>query len=182
MRIRAAFIACCVLFLVCNCEKRRRQERLTFLQQQHGTIAQRINERRERMRDAEHRLDTLNADLAAYNTDVHNYLFSHRVTAECIRASRSTWADNNVFSRDVSQLTKFGAAICTVALLNAEFAQEVTQVTGKLAEADAHVKSLQREIAAARRAVDAERSEVERNEAELDPIAAEISDLQRKLQ
>lgn len=182
MRPNAGLAALFLLALACNSEKRRLAEHLTQLEERRNTVLQRLTAKRNAMRDSQQRLDTLNADLTAHNTGVHTFLSNHRVAAECIRASRSTWGESNAFSNDVSRLTKFGAALCTVALLDNTFSREVTHVADKLAEADARVKELQQQVADAQRAVEADRHEVQREEMTLDEIAASMADVQRKLQ
>lgn len=182
MNIRARFLIFFVMALACNGEKRRLQEQLAVLQQRQTTLSQRLTNRKTTMREAQHQFDTLNADLTAYDTDVHKFISNHRIAAECIRASRSTWGENNAFSNEVSTLTTVGAALCGVALLDHGFAQEVAHVTDKLGDADTRVKALKEQIAAAQRTVDADRSEVQKNEAAIDRIAAEIADVQVRLE
>jgi len=182
MRAHVRLIALCFLLLGCNGEKRRLQQRLAALEQQHTTLSQRLEARRNTIRDSTQRIDTLNAELTAYNTSIHTFIGGHRVAAECIRASRSTWGDNNSFSHDISTATRFGTALCSVALLNREFAQEVARVADKLGEADAHVRDLQAQIVAAQRAIDTDRAEVERGEAEVDRVAADIAGVQQQLE
>jgi len=182
MHIHVRLVALCLLLVACNGEKRRLQQRLAELEQQHATLSQRLKVRRNTIRDSAQRIDTLNAELTAYNTSVHTFIDGHRVAAECIRASRSTWGDNNAFSHDVSTATRFGTALCAVALLNREFAQEVAHVADKLGEADAHVHDLQAQIATAERAIDTDRADVERGEAEVDRVAADIAAVQQQLE
>lgn len=179
---RTFALAICVVFLACNRERRQLEERLGILEQQRMTLDRTVTDRRARADDAARRIATLKADLAAYNTDVHDFIAGHRVTAECIRASRSTWGESNSFSNDVSRLTKFSAALCSVALLSDDFAAEVARVTAKLNEADAHVKGLKDQIAAAERVLDAERAAVRDKEAELDRITAEVAVVRRRLE
>jgi predicted nucleic acid-binding Zn-ribbon protein len=182
MRIHAPFIVFCALLLACNGEKRRLQERFSALERQHATLSQRLEGRRSTLSDEVQRIDTLKADLTAYNTSVHTFIAGHRIAAECIRASRSTWGETNAFSHDVSTATRFGTALCAVALLNAEFAQEVARVADRLGEADAHARDLQSQIAAAERAIEAGRAGVQQGEAAVDQLAAEIADVQRQLE
>jgi len=181
MRIRARLLAFCMVVAACNGEKHRLEEQLAVLQRRHTAATQKITEHTNAMRQSEHQLDALNAELTAYNTDLHNVLANHRIAAECIRASRSTWSENNTLSNDASTLTKVGTALCGVGLLSSEFSREVAFVTNKLNEAETHAKSLKEQIIAAQRAVESERSEVQRNETELDQVAAEIAEVQRRL-
>ncbi|HYC60680.1 MAG TPA: hypothetical protein VEK79_14035 [Thermoanaerobaculia bacterium] len=182
MRIGAQLVAFCLIAAACNGERRRLEEQLTVLQQRHALASRNITEHTKAMRRSEHQLDTLNAELTAYNTDVHHLLANHRAAAECIRTGRGAWGASNTFSNDASALTKVGIALCGVALLSREFAQEVAFVTKKLDEAETRVQSLKQQITAEQRAVESERSEVMRNETELDQVAMEIADIQRRLE
>jgi predicted nucleic acid-binding Zn-ribbon protein len=67
-------------------------------------------------------------------------------------------------------------------VLNAQFAQEVTRVADKLGEADAHVRQLKEQIAAAERELTAERAEVAKSESAVGDIAVEIADVQRQME
>jgi hypothetical protein len=134
------------------------------------------------MRYAAELIDALNAELTAYNTSVHAFIDGHRIAAACIRASRSTWGENNAFSHDVSTGTRVGTALCGVALLNPVFARDVALVADKLGEADAHVRDLQAQITAAQRAIDADRAQVRDSESSVDQLAAEIEDVHRQLE
>jgi predicted nucleic acid-binding Zn-ribbon protein len=182
MRGPARFIALCVVLLACNSETRRLQEQLTVLDQKRVSLSQRLEQRRSTMRDTTHRLEALHSDLTTYNTETLSFIAAHRISAECIRASRSTWGENNAFSHDVSTATRFGTVLCSVALLNAQFAQEVARVAERLGEADAHVRDLKQQIAAAESALTTDRAEVEKSEAAVGEIAAEIADVQRQME
>jgi predicted nucleic acid-binding Zn-ribbon protein len=182
MRAHARFLALCAVLLACSGEKRRLQEQLNVLEQERASLSQRLDQRKNMMRDTTQRLEALNAELTAYNTDVHSFIAAHRIAAECIRASRSTWGENNAFSHDVSATTRFGTALCSVALLNAQFAHEVEGVANRLGEADAHVRNLKEQAAAAERELAADRTEVEKSEAAVREIAAEIADVQRQME
>lgn len=182
MRVHLRYLALCFLVLACNGEKQRLQQRLTTLEEQKAMLSQRVEVRRATIRDAMQRMDMLNAELTAYTTSMHAFLDGHRIAAECIRASRSTWGDNNAFSHEVSSTTRIGTALCAVALLNRDFAHDVAQVADKLGEADAHVRDLQAQIAAAQRAIDTDRAEVERGQAEVDRVAADIIGVQQQLE
>jgi predicted nucleic acid-binding Zn-ribbon protein len=181
MRAPHRFVALCVILLAFGCERRKLQERLTVLEQERASLTQRLDQHKNSLRDATLRVDTLNSELTTYNTDIHSFVAAHRIAAECIRASRSTWGDNSTFSHDVSATTRLGSALCSVGLLNAQFAQEVTRVAEKLGEADAHVRQLKEQIAAGERELAAERAEVAKSEAVVGDIAAEIVDVQRQL-
>lgn len=163
-------------------ERRRMQEKLDVLEQERTSLAQRLEQRRNSLHDSTERLAALNSELAAYNTDVSSYITAHRVAAECIRASRSTWGDNNSFSHEVTATTRFGSVVCNVLLLNAQFAQNVARVVDKLGEADAHVRTLKDQITAAERAVVADRADLEKSETAVRDLAAEIADVQQQLE
>src|SRR5947207_7478291 len=109
-------------------------------------------------------LSPLNHALNANDTNIHSYITAHRIAAACIHASRSTWGENNAFSHDVSTATRLGTALCSVALLNAQFAAEVTRVADQLNEADSHVRNSKEQIAATERELASDRAELERSE------------------
>jgi len=183
MRPHMRCIAAAVFLLVCaSCERPRLQQQLDLLEQERTSLAQRVEQRRNSLRDSTERLAALNSELTAYNTDIYSYISAHRIAAECIRASRSTWGENNTFSHEVSATTRFGTVLCSVALLNAKFSQEVARVADKLGEADAHARMLKDQIATAERAVAADRGEMEKSETAVGEIAAEIADVQRQLE
>ena len=175
-------LAVCLVLLACNRERRQIEGRLAVLDEQRLMLERTVNERRNRAAEATRRADGLKADLAAYNTDLHDFLARHRITAECIRASRSTWGEGNSSSNDGSRRTKVSAALCAVALISNEFAAEVARVTEKLNEADVHVKDLKDQITAGERILETERAAVRAKESELDAITAEITVLRRRLE
>ena len=181
MRAHARLVALCVVLLSCNGEKHKLQEQLTVLEQERTSLSQRLDQRKSTMHDTTHRLEGLNSELTTYNTEVLSFIAAHRIAAECIRASRSTWDRNNAFSHDVSTATRFGTVLCSVALLNAQFSQEVGRVADKLGEADEHVRTLKEQIAEAERALVADRAEVEKSQEAVGEVAAEIVDVQRQL-
>jgi len=181
MRAPLCFAVLCVVLLAGSCKSRKLQEQLTVLEQERASLTQRLDQHKNGLREATLRVDTLNSELTTYNTDIHSFVAAHRIAAECIRASRSTWGDNSTFSHDASATTRLGSALCSVALLNAQFAQEVTRVADKLGEADAHVRQLKDQIAAAERELAAERAEVAKSEAAVGDIAVEIADVQRQM-
>jgi septal ring factor EnvC (AmiA/AmiB activator) len=181
MRAPVRFVALCVVLLACNGEKRRLQEKLTVLEQKRASLAQALDQRKNTVRDTTHRLEALSSELTTYNTEILSFVAAHRIAAECIRASRSTWDRNNSFSHDVSTATRFGTVLCNVALLNAQFSQEVGRVADKLGEADEHVRSLKAQIAEAEGALTVDRAAVEKSQAAVDDAAAEIVDVQRQL-
>jgi predicted nucleic acid-binding Zn-ribbon protein len=181
-RSRFRFIALCVVLVACNSEKKRLQAQLTVLDQEQASLSQRLEQRRSAMRDTTQRLEALHSELTTYNTETLSYIAAHRISAACIRASRSTWGENNAFSHEVSTATRFGTALCSVALLNAQFAQEVAGVAESLGRADAHVRELKQQIGEAERTLAADRTEVEKSEAAVNEIAAEIVDVQRQME
>jgi len=182
MRAPLRFGALFIVLIAGGCKSRRLQEQLTVLEQERTSLTQRLDQHKNSLRDATVRVDTLNSELTTYNTDIHSFVEAHRIAAECIRASRSTWGDNSTFSHDVAPTTRLGSALCRLGLLNAQFAQEVTRVAGKLSEADAHVRQLKEQIAAGERELAAERAEVAKSEAAVGDIAVEIADVQRQME
>lgn len=168
--------------LACNGERRRLQTQLTALEEKRASLVQVADERRNTLRDATQDLDRRNGELSRYNDNVRSFIAAHRIAAACIHASRSTWGENNAFSHDVSTATRFGTALCSVGLLNAQFAQEVTRVADQLSEADAHVRQLKEQIAAAEKEIASGRVELERSEASLREIGAEIVDVQQQVE
>lgn len=181
MRNRALVVLSLAL-LACACGRRRLQDQLTALDGKRASLVQVADERRNALRDATQNLDTRNSELSRYNDNVRSFILAHRIAAACIHASRSTWGENNAFSHDVSTATRFGTALCSVALLNAQFAQEVTRVADQLSEADAHVRQLKEQIAAAENEVASGRDQLERSEASLREIGAEIADVQQQME
>jgi septal ring factor EnvC (AmiA/AmiB activator) len=181
VRKTACLLGLVALVLACNGETKRLQVRLAELERQRGDLAQRLAMRQDAMREAQQRVDTLNGTLATHNTEMHRFIESHRLAAECIRVGRSAWGDGNAFSGAGSGMTKAGAALCTVGLLSSTFAREVATVAEKLREADVHVQNLKGEIAAAQHAADATRSELEGSEAAIVRIDVEIADVRRQL-
>jgi septal ring factor EnvC (AmiA/AmiB activator) len=165
----------------CNGEKRRLMDRLAQLEQQHAAVARKMDQRRNAIAGAERRLATLNADLTAHNTEVHAFLAGHTIALACIRASRSSWGSDSAFEADISATARFGTVLCGVALLNDEFAREVAHVTDRLRQADARVKELKEQMAAARRTIENERAERRRDEDAGDAIAAEMTGIRRQL-
>jgi len=182
MRTPVRFVVLCAIFFACNGERHRLEKQLTVLEQERASLSQRLDQRKNALRDATQQLDALNSTLTTYNTDIRSFIAAHRIAAECIRASRSTWGDNNTFSHDVSMTTRLGSALCSVGLLNAQFAQEVTRVADKLAEADAHVRQLKEQIAAGEMEIAAARAEVAKSEAAVGDIAVEIADVQWQME
>jgi predicted nucleic acid-binding Zn-ribbon protein len=179
---RTRAVALCIVLLACNRERRQIEERVAILDEQRVMLERTVSDRRNRVAEATRRADALKADLAAYNTELHDFLANHRVAAECIRTSRSAWGEGHSFSGDGSRLTKVGAALCSVALISNEFAAEVARVTEKVDEAGAHVKDLEAQINAAERTLETERAAVREKESELDAITAEITVLRRRLE
>ena len=183
MRAHARCVTFAILLLACaGCERRRLEKQADVLEQERTSLAQRAEQRRNSLRDSTDRLAALNSELTAYNTAMSSYISAHRIAAECIRASRSTWGENNAFSHEVSATTRFGTVLCSVALLNTKFSEEVSRVADKLGEADAHVRTLKDQIAVAERAVSSDRGEVERSETAVKEVAAEIADVQRQME
>src|ERR1700756_3214301 len=129
------FIALCVILLACGREQHRLEEQREVLEQKRVSLSQRLEQHRKSLCDATQRIESLNASLTAYNTHVRSFIEAHRIAAECIRASRSTWGESNAFSHDVSPTARFGTALCSVGLLSTQFAQQVAHVAEKLAEA-----------------------------------------------
>lgn len=174
-------VVCCLLALACNTEERRLTERLRVLEQRHATLTQRLQSRRDELQDAESRSDALNRDRTAYNTEVHAFIDAHKIAAACIRASRTSWGDNNSFANEVSAAQRFGAALCGIALLDGDFAREVGHVADKLGEADARVKELDEQIAALRRRIEAGQKKVDADQAAVEQLEAEIADVKYSL-
>jgi predicted nucleic acid-binding Zn-ribbon protein len=172
---------CCLLVLACNAEERRLTERLRVVELQHATLSQRLQSRRNALDDAESRLDALNRDLTGHNTEVHAFIDAHKVAAACIRASRTSWGDDNSFASEVSAAQRFGAALCGIALLDADFAREVAHVADKLGEADRRVKELNEQIAALRRTIEADRRKVDEDHAAVEQLEAEAADVKYRL-
>lgn len=152
-----------------------------MLEQRHATLTQRLQSRRDELQDAESRFDALNRDRTAYNTEVHTFIDAHKIAAACIRASRTSWGDDNSFANEVSAAQRFGAALCAIALLDAGFAREVGHVADKLSEADTRVKELDEQIAALRRRIEADQQKVDDDQAAVEQLEAEIADVQYSL-
>jgi len=182
MRARTAAVILSIGLLACNREEQRLQKKLMVLEGERASLSQRADERRNTLRDTTQHLEALNNELTTYDTNVHSYITAHRIAAACIHASRSTWGENNAFSHDVSTATRLGAALCSVALLNAQFAAEVTRVADQLNEADAHVRNSKEQIAATERQLASDRAELERSEASVREIGAEIANVQQQLE
>lgn len=178
---RPLLVACCLLALACNREKRRLTEHLATLEQQHAAAAQRVDSRREALRDSESRLDALTRELTALNTEVQTFLGNHKIAAACIRTSRSSWGESSAFANELSTESRFGTALCGVALLNGEFAREVAYVTEKLREADKRIKELNEQLAAMRRTVEGDRANLQQEQSAADQLEVEMSDVRHRL-
>jgi septal ring factor EnvC (AmiA/AmiB activator) len=182
MRRRVFFAAVSLAALVaCNAEKRRLTERLAALEQQHAIVSQRLAQRRGAIDETERRISTLNADLTAHNTEVHAFIGNHKLAAACIKASRTSWGSENAFGDEVSATSRISAALCGVALLNGEFAREVAYVADKLRAADARVKELKEQMAAAQRTIDTERAELRGDQDAADVLAAEMAGIRGQI-
>ena len=182
MRCAVVLAILSIALFACNGQQRRLQGKADLLEQERASLTQRVDERQTAVRDTSDKLDTLNRELATYGTNVQSFITAHRIAASCIRAARSTWGENNAFSHDVATTTRVGAALCSVALLNKQFAEEVGHVADQLGEADAHVRTLKGQIAAAERELAAHRSELEKSEAAVRQLGAEIADVRQQME
>lgn len=175
-------IVVAIALAACNSERRRLTTRLNALEMQRAGVTRRIDERRTSVADAEDRLAAIQAELTAHNTEVHTFLDNHKVASACIRAARTQWTnDRNSPAHAASAASRIGAALCGVALLTAEFAQEVDLVSTKLAEADTHVNELNERIAGIRKTVKFERARIDRDREELDQLAVEMANIRAQL-
>src|SRR5689334_20676666 len=193
LRVRTAEEGCpmrrigalCVLWVIalvaCNGEQRRLQQKSELLEQERMSLSQRIDKRQAAVRETSDKLDALNRELTMSTSNAQSLIAAHRIAVSCIRAARSTWGENNTFSRDVPTTARFGTALCSVGLLNAQFAAEVGRVADQLNEADAHVRTLKEQIAAAERQLTADRSELEKSEAAVREIGAEIAEVRQQM-
>ena len=167
--------------LACNGEQRRLQAKASLLEREQASITGRVDEQRNTVRETNERLDAANRELTTYNTNVQSFIAAHHLAASCIRTGRSTWGENNAFAHDVSAATRLGAALCSVALLNAQFAAEVARVADQLSEADVRVRKLKEQIAATERELASDRSELEKRQASAREIGEEIADVRQQM-
>ena len=178
---RAAVLLSIALF-ACNGEQRRLQKKADLLEEERMSLTQRVDERQNAVRQASDKIDALKRELATYTANVQSFITAHRIAASCIRASRSTWGETNAFSHDVAMTTRMGAALCSVGLLNRQFADEVAHVADQLGEADAHVRTLKEQLTAAEQELAADRTELEKSEAAVRELGAEISDVRQQME
>jgi chromosome segregation ATPase len=177
----AILVILSIALVACDGEQRRLQEKRDLLEQERDSLTQRVEERQTVVRETSDKVDSLNHDLATYNANMQSFITGHRVAASCIRTSRSTWGENNAFSHDVAMTTRLGAALCSVALLNKQFADEVTHVADQLGEADAHLRTLKEQIAVAQKELATNRAELEKSEAAVRELGAEIADVRQQM-
>lgn len=181
MRVACLVAVCAFMAAACNTQERRLTEQLASLEQRHADASRRVADRTNAIAESERKLERLNGDLTAQNTEVHAFLAGHKIAAACIQASRATWGSDDAIANELTAMSRVGSALCSVALLNAEFAREVEYVTGRLREADVRVKHLKEQIAAAKEMLDNERAELRRDQDAADGIAAEMADVKWQL-
>jgi septal ring factor EnvC (AmiA/AmiB activator) len=181
MRTASLIAACLLALAACNQEKERLTVHLASLEERRAAVARRVTERANAIAETERNLATLTAELTAHNTGVHAFLASHQGAATCIRTSRSTWGGDSPYVNEVSALSRFGTALCSVLLLDGDFAREVEHVTSTLREADARAKALKEQIAAAQRKLETDRAELRRDQDAVEGIAAELADVRWQL-
>jgi predicted nucleic acid-binding Zn-ribbon protein len=182
--VRRIVLTATLLALVltaCDTEKRRLQARIADLERQHAVLTQRVESRRNALRETEHRLDEIRAALAEHNTDVHAFIAQHHAAATCIRAASITLGEDNEYSAQLAGVARFGAIVCAIAVLNPRFSQEVTDVATRLEEADRRARDLKDQTADIERTLDAYRSRIREDETALDPIASDLADGRHQL-
>jgi peptidoglycan hydrolase CwlO-like protein len=174
-------IAAAMLLTACNAEEKRIQGEIKQLQRQSAILGRRIDYRKGAVRTSENRLGTMNTELTALNSDVHALIFQHRMAVTCLRAASITFGDDNQYSQQIAGAAGWGTILCTIALLDPKFAQEVTTVANRLTAADLRAKDLKQQIAEVRKDLDAETARVRDDEAARDQLTSEIADLQYQL-
>jgi DNA repair exonuclease SbcCD ATPase subunit len=182
MRIRACLLTLLVLILpACNTERRRLTERLPHLEQEYKDASRRLTARRAALAASEDRIRSLRVDLALQNTETQNYLQQHQIAAACIKADRMNWGGEGQRSGDAARGAKLGGALCSVALLNNFFAQEVAGVTQHLGESEGHARELKERIAGEERALESQRGEIRADEDSVDRASADLAAVQQQL-
>jgi septal ring factor EnvC (AmiA/AmiB activator) len=141
----------------------------------------RLDNDRTDLRDAEDRLATLRTELAAQNTEVQAFLLNHKIAAACIRTSRVSWGSDAAPADEAAAGSRFGTAVCGVALLNGQFAREVAFVGEKLRETETRGKELKRQITALERTVESRRADLHAHESSVDELSAEVAAVRRQL-
>lgn len=169
-----------ITLAACNTEKRHLLARIAELERQQTAQNQRTERRRNTVLDLERRLDTINGELTQYNSDVHAYVFRHRTAAACIRATNITLGGDDD-SGPIAGAAGWGTLLCTVALLDRRFAQEVTETATRLEEAGRRRRELKDKITGVQRTIDIEQSRLRDDESELDRVASEIAEVRYQL-
>lgn len=180
---RVVFVAMLVVLALtaCDTEKRRLQARIADLERQQAALTQRIENRRNGLRETERRLDEVRTELTEHNTGVHAFILQHRGAATCIRAASITLGEDNEYSAQLAGIARFGTIVCAIAVLNPQFSQEVADVANRLEEADRRARELKDQAADIERTLDADRSRIREAVSALDRIGSELGGVRYQL-
>lgn len=165
----------------CNAEKRRLVARRAELERQQSAIEQRVDTYREVIRDAQQRLDTLNATLAEHNGTTRAYIVQNQTAAACIRAAAITFGNDSESREQVGAIAGLGTALCTVALLNQRFAAHVADVANAITQADQRARDMKSEIDEVRRTIGTDEERLRRAQEELAHIEHDLDDVRGQL-
>ena len=167
--------------VACDGEKRRLGARRAELERQQRAIEQRVDTGREALREAQQRLDRLDATLAEHNSATRAYIVQNQTAAACIRAAAITFDNDGESRAQVDAVAGLGTALCTAALLNRSFAAHVADVANVITQADGRAREMKSEIEETRRTIEADEERVRRAEQELEQIERDLDDVRGQL-
>jgi peptidoglycan hydrolase CwlO-like protein len=165
----------------CNGEQRRLVARRTELERRQRAIEQRVDTGREVLRDAQQRLDRLNATLAEHNGTTRAYIVQNQTAAACIRAAAITFGNDTESRAQVGAIAGLGTALCTAALLSRSFATHVADVANVITHAEKRAREMKSEIEEIRRTIDADEERVRRAQQELEQVERDLDDVRGQL-
>lgn len=165
----------------CNAERQRLIERQAELDRQRAVIERRIGLHREALRETRQRLDELRARLAEHDGNAQAYIVQHQTAAACIRAAAITLGDDNQYRAQVGAMARIGTVLCTVALLNQQFASEVAQVASSITQADKVARELKADIASMETTLAANQSRIHEEEQQRDRIDTDLDDVRQRI-
>jgi septal ring factor EnvC (AmiA/AmiB activator) len=181
--IVAFFIICTLLSGCENPEKIRLKSRIDELNEQKRTLLQTTASQQNDLDSLNDTLNERQAGLNEYQAQVRGYMLEHKMAIAAIVAGVGG-ADvaldtTNTFSDDAKNIA--GPVVLLAAVWAAANFNEVTEVVKTLDEADAHVRTLQTQIANTTAAIERKQQTLQASRNQLAELTKQLTDLNTQL-
>lgn len=172
----------CVALLVGCGEKEAIEKQIKDIESQKSASEERLTSQNQKITALQNQSNQIASDKRANQSKTTAFMKDNIGTVGCLAAAGIVISDDNVFSKDVKELSGAVGLLClTVLIFNEDFRKNVDIVVTELTAASKRDKAFKAQIDALQPKIEAEQKIWAAEKKEFDRLASEISSLGMKL-